>query len=99
MTSIKIGVCLSEPNFTSESVFSTAEMSFGAACIFLRGGKNIVSTAAIYFFTFDECSFLSGCVSSCSLCSVSVAASDLYFCMRMLNICFFPQCIAKTAGR
>lgn len=28
-------------------------MSFGAACIFLRGGKNIVSTAVTLFSTFD----------------------------------------------
>lgn len=32
------------------SVFPPAEMSFGAACIFLRGGKNIVSTAGTPFY-------------------------------------------------
>uniref|UniRef100_A0A3B4X7G0 Calcium binding protein 5a n=1 Tax=Seriola lalandi dorsalis TaxID=1841481 RepID=A0A3B4X7G0_SERLL len=39
-------------NYTSLSVFPLAEMSFGAACIFLRGGKNIVSAAVRAFSRF-----------------------------------------------
>lgn len=34
----------------SRSVFLLTEMSLGAACIFLRGGKNVVSTAVTPFF-------------------------------------------------
>lgn len=33
--------------------FSLADMSYGAACIFLRGGKNIVSAAPTPFPSFD----------------------------------------------
>lgn len=46
--------------------FLTAEMSFGAACIFLRGGKNIVSTAATVFMQSSQPSASAPNLSFCA---------------------------------
>lgn len=51
-------------------------------------------------FTFDQCSFPVRVRLFVQPLQRSVAAPNLYFCaMLKLNICFFPQCAAKTAGR
>lgn len=89
-------VCVFFPlplKFTSHCVFPTAEMSFGAACIFLRGGKNIVSTAATGLLLMGACpcqcarEWVHGFMQSPQH---FVSAPNVYFCTTLkINIWVF----------
>lgn len=96
---IRCVLCFFPPplKFTSHCVFPTAEMSFGAACIFLRGGKNIVSTAATVLLLMGACpcqcarEWVHGFMQSPQR---FVSAPNVYFCTTLkINIwVFFPLC-------